>query len=150
MVAELVRVVRPGGLIHFLCEDYGSVIAHPCALDVQAFWRDGPCTMFKLQDSNPHMGRCIFTEATRACKAAGVGSSTVITVKQLSVDTCSVERELLAQMFRTWKDYSSMIAEHSKFTLKEVEAHWEDIIACCKNDEGYVSWQCTVCSVMLS
>ena len=149
VVAELVRVLRPGGIVHFLCEDYGAVVAHPCELDVQGFWRLGPCQMFEAQGANPFMGRSIYTEAVKACKAAGVWGRCTVGVTPVCVDTCSTPRGLLAKIFTRWKDYSQLIADHSEVSREDAEAHWEDIIACCRKDEGYVAWHCTQCTIQL-
>lgn len=150
VIQELVRVVRPGGVIHFLCEDYGSVLAHPTRLDNREFWRRGPCVLFQSQACNPYMGRSIFTEAVRACKAAARWDEATVTTKMISVDTGVVRRDLMAGIFGSWRDYTEYLAQHTELSAEEVHQHWDDIIECCLNEEGYVAWQCTVCSIVFA
>jgi len=45
VLAELKRVTRPGGILHLLVEDYGMIHCHPCAVDADRFWREGPMVL---------------------------------------------------------------------------------------------------------
>lgn len=156
VVVEILKSLKPeGGVAHFLCEDYGSVHAHPTRLHNQQFWRDGPCTAFKAQGCNPHMGRCIYTIATDA--AAELGLEASITVTQVPVSTSppvghdeAQTRKTMAQIFNTWADYATFIANNSAMPLEEAQEHFKDISAACLDPRGYVLWLCTVCQVTLA
>src|SRR4029077_9791412 len=42
VLAEIRRVLRPGGRVHLIAEDYGMLWCHPTALDSAGFWRGIP------------------------------------------------------------------------------------------------------------
>ena len=149
VVGSILRTLKPsGGVAHFLCEDYGAVFSAPMrdGVDHARFWAEGPCRLFP----EPHMGRRIHTVAARAARALGLRAE--LRVTQLPISTQiddAVGRETLAQVFESWKDYGSLVAQKTVITVDEHITTLDDIAAACRDPDGYVLWLCTVCEVHL-
>lgn len=155
VVAEILKTLKPdGGVAHFLCEDYGMVFASPTELDQLDFWRNGPCAFLKSKECDPHMGRSIYGVAMR--EATQLGLKAQVKVEQIPVSTNPPNpedepfyRKTLGQVFQTWKDYSTLIADATSMTKEHCDACLDDLSKACNNPMAYVSWQCTVCTVKL-
>jgi ubiquinone/menaquinone biosynthesis C-methylase UbiE len=134
VVAEMMRVTRPGGRLHLLCEDYGMIHCEPCAVDADRFWREGPITLGGRTGTDLLVGR----RAYSWLHALGLRD---IAVEYLVIDTLRVERRLLVEMFEAWRDgYTDIIAEKSDLSLEEVRRSFEAIIASFGNPDCYGLW----------
>ncbi len=139
-MAEMVRVLRPGGRLHLLVEDYGMIHMHPTRLDVDRFWVDGPPAFGAATGTDLHIGRTAYSHL----KALPVID---ITQRYVVVDTLRVPRETFASIWEAWRDgYADAIGEHTRFTNGEAQAFFEDMIACIRNPDGYAVWQVPVLS----
>ena len=57
------------------------------------------------------------------------------------VDTLRVPRETFAAIWEAWREgYAEAIAEHTRFTLEEALAHFEDMIATIRDPASYAVW----------
>jgi SAM-dependent methyltransferase len=140
VLAELVRVTRPGGTVHVLAEDYAMMHFHPTSLDTDDFWRRGPITFAERTGSDLRSGRKIFTELRR------LGLEEV-RVDFVVVDTVRVPREVFADIWVAWRDgYADTIGTHSDLTPEEARAGFETMIACIRDPDGYGVWQVPVIS----
>jgi ubiquinone/menaquinone biosynthesis C-methylase UbiE len=57
VLAELARVVRRGGWLHVLSEDYGMIHFEPRTLDADAFWGAGPKLFGEATGTDLYFGR---------------------------------------------------------------------------------------------
>lgn len=138
VVAELVRVTRPGGRVHLVAEDYGMMHFHPTRLDSDEFWRRGPMAFAAADGTDLRSGRKMYAIL------ADLGLADV-TVDYVTIDTQRVPRELFAAIWTAWKDgYATAIAEKSGMPLADVLAHWDDMIDCIRNPRGHAVWQLPV------
>ena len=138
VLAELVRVTRPGGRLHLISEDYGMIHLHPTRLDTDTFWHAAPTSFGKAVGVDNHIGRATFTHL-HALPVCDIG------VTYLPVDTIRVPRETFARIWEAWRDgYTDVLAEHTRFTRDEVLAHWEDMLRCIRDPRGYALWQVPV------
>jgi ubiquinone/menaquinone biosynthesis C-methylase UbiE len=138
VMAELVRVTRPGGTLHLIVEDYGMIHMGPTRLDVNQFFSEGPRTFERDTGVDLHIGRHAFTHIT-ALGCVG------ITIDYVVVDTLRVDREVFARIWEAWRDgYTDAIAEHSGFSRDQVLDYWTDMIACIRNPQGYAVWHVPV------
>jgi protein-L-isoaspartate O-methyltransferase len=141
ILAELVRVVKPGGVVHVLAEDYDMIHAFAPSLrdlDVARFWFEAPRVFGAATGTDLHVGTSIFTRL----RALPV---TDIRVDYVSVDTTRVARQTFAAIFTAWRDgYSEDVAAILGRTLADVRAHFDATIACVLDPDGFAVWQVPV------
>ena len=137
-VAEMVRVARSGGRLHFIAEDYGMLWCHPTALDSDGFWQRIPNLYGAAIGCDLHIGRKTFTLLT------DLGLRDVA-VDYVVVDTLRVERETFARIWEAWRDgYTDPIVQHTGVPRAEVEQRFREMIDCVRDPRGYALWQVPV------
>ena len=138
VLEEIVRVVRPGGRMHLIAEDYGMLHCYPTELDADDFWQRLPPRYGKAVGCDLHIGRKAFT----LLHDLGM---TDIAVDYVVVDTARVPRETFARIWEAWRDgYTDAIAEHAGVTRDEIDQRWREMIACIRDPRGYAVWQVPV------
>lgn len=139
-MAEMVRVLRPGGRLHLLVEDYGMIHMYPTSRDVDRFWIDGPPAYGAAVGTDLHIGRTAYGRLS-ALPVDGLAQHYVV------VDTLRVPRETFAAIWEAWRDgYVDEIGTHTRFTRDEARELFEDMIACIRNPDGYAVWQVPILS----
>ena len=134
VVAELLRVTRPGGRLHLLAEDYAMIHFHPVAGDTDRFWHEGPIRFGKAIGTDLKIGRRVFT----ILKQLGLEQ---IDVRYAVVDTVRVPRETFVEIWAAWRDgFAEPIAKHTSLTREEIDASWNAMIDCLRSPEGYAVW----------
>jgi SAM-dependent methyltransferase len=132
--AELLRVTRPGGRLHVLAEDYGLMHFAPTRLDSDRFWREGAMAYASATGTDLRIGR-----KTPALLASLGG--TAITCDWITIDTLRVPRAIFAAIWTAWRDgYTDAVAEKTTLSRDEVWDHFQDMIACIENPNGYACW----------
>lgn len=140
IVAEALRVLKPGGRLHLLAEDYAMMHFHPTKYDTDAFFHDGVVVFGDKTGVDLRNGRRMYT----ACRQAGMDD---VSVRYVIVDTARVDRDLFARIWEAWRDgYTEVIAEYSGMDVAQVRDIWDDMIACIRNPDGYGVWQIPVIS----
>jgi ubiquinone/menaquinone biosynthesis C-methylase UbiE len=135
---EMVRVLRPGGRIHLIAEDYGMIWCYPTEHDSDLFWHEIPLRFGKAIGVDANIGRKMFTLLTDLGMADVAADFAV-------VDTLRVPRETFARIWEAWRDgYSETLAEHAGIPLADVERYWREMIACLRDPRGYGLWQVPV------
>ena len=143
-MAEMVRVLRPGGRLHLLVEDYGMIHMHPTRLNVDQFWVEGPKVFGAAVGTDNHIGRTAYGQL-RALPVFDIAQHYVV------VDTLRVPRETFVAIWEAWRDgYADVIAEHTRFSACEARELFEDMIACLRNPDGYAVWQVPILSARKS
>jgi SAM-dependent methyltransferase len=131
VMAEMVRVTRPGGTVHLLVEDYDMIHASG-ASDVSPFWHVGPRVYGGATGTDLHIGR----NAYRHLCALPVDD---IRVHYAIVDTDRVPRETFAAIFTAWRDgYADDIAGYLGWSPADVRAQFDATIECVKT--GFAVW----------
>jgi len=139
-MAEMVRVLRPGGRLHLLVEDYGMIHMHPTRLDVDRFWADGPPAYGAAFGTDLHIGRTAYGRL-KALPVEEIAQHYVV------VDTLRVPRETIAGIWEAWRDgFVDAIGMHTRFTGEQARALFEDMLACIRDPEGYAVWQVPILS----
>ncbi len=142
VLAELFRVLKPGGHLHLLAEDYGMIHFSPTQLDTDDFWRRGPWTFGDAIHNDLRIGRKMHA----VLRELGFED---VTVDYLTVDTIRVDRAHLIQIWEAWRDgYTETVAEHSPMSVAEIRAHWTDMLDCLRNPEGYALWHVPIWSAV--
>ena len=137
-IAEILRVLKPGGRMHLLCEDYGMLWCHPTALGSDGMWQVVPPRFSAAVGCDLHVGRKTFT----LLHDAGAGD---IAADYIVVDTLRVPRETFARIWEAWRDgYTDSMVEHGGLARGEVEQRWREMIDCVRDPRGYALWQVPV------
>ena len=128
---EMARVLKPGGRLHLIAEDYGMLWCHPTDLDSDAFWQQIPNRYGAAIGCDLHVGRKTFTHLTDL----GLRD---IRADYLVVDTLRVPRETFARIWEAWRDgYTDSIVQHTGVPRAEVEQRFREMIACARDPRGY-------------
>ncbi len=138
VLAELARVVRPGGWLHVLAEDYGMIHFEPRELDADHFWSVAPIEFGRALGTDMQVGRKTY----RMLRELGLRH---VTVDYVVVDTVRVERETFAAIWEAWRDgYADAVAEHTAMSRERFLAHFADMLASIRDPSGYGVWQVPV------
>lgn len=139
VLAELVRVTRPGGRLHLIPEDYGMLHFPPGgAHDLRAFWHEAPERFAAATGTDLFVGRHTFS------LLADLGLED-ITVDYVIVDTLRVPREIFAGILTAWRDgFAEPIAEVSRFSRAEATACFDQMIADIRDPRRYAVWMVPV------
>lgn len=138
VIAEMKRVVRPGGRLHIIAEDYGMLWAHPTELNADGFWQVVPPRFGAAIGCDLHVGRKTYT----LLHDAGIRD---IACDYVVVDTLRVDREIFARIWEAWRDgYTDSIIQHGGLPREEVDQRWREMIACVRDPRGYALWQVPV------
>ncbi len=134
VIAELVRVTRPGGRLHLIPEDYGMLHFQVGRLDPREFWHEAPARFGQATATDLFVGR----NAYGMLVELGLAD---ITVDYVIVDTVRVPREIFARIFEAWRDgYVEPISEMTRFTREEATAYFEQMIADIRDPRRYAAW----------
>lgn len=134
VLAELVRVTKPGGVVHLVAEDYGLMTFHPTLLDSDEFWYRAAMPYAAAGGTDLRIGR----KAPVLLAAAGCVD---LRVDHVVVDTLRVPRETFADIWRAWRDgYTDVLVERGDLAREQIEAHWADMIGCITSPTGYACW----------
>lgn len=138
VIAEIRRVLRPGGRTHLIAEDYGMLWAHPTRLGSDNFWQVFPPRFAAAVGCDLHVGRKIHTLLVDL-GMTGIAADYVV------VDTLRVDREIFARIWEAWRDgYTDSMVEHCGAPREEIEEGWRQMIDCVRDPRGYALWQVPV------
>ena len=141
-VREMLRVLKPGGRLHVIAEDYGMLWSTPLPKDSEYFWREGALAYGKSVGCDLHIGRKMFTLFTDL-------GMTSITADYLVADTIRVNRETFARIWEAWRDgYTDSLVQHSKLPRAEIDRLWAEMIGSARDPRGYALWQVPVWSAL--
>lgn len=138
VLAEIRRVLRPGGRIHLIAEDYGMLHCHPTTLDADDFWQRIPRIYGPAIGCDLRVGRKAFTLLHDL-------EMDDIRVDYVVVDTLRVPRDTFARIWEAWRDgYTDAIVEHTGLPRAEIEQRFKEMIDCARDGRGYALWQVPV------
>ncbi len=138
VLAELVRVTRPGGRLHLIPEDYGMLHFQRGALDPSVFWHETPARFAEATGTDLFVGRNCYG----ILRALGL---TDITVDYVVVDTVRVARETFADILTAWRDgYVGPIGDLTRFNAAEAGAYFDQMIADIRDPMRYAVWMVPV------
>jgi len=141
ILAELVRVTRPGGHVHVLAEDYTMLHMMSGPLDPDVFWRKGPVEFSERTGTDSRIGR----RAWSLMRAAGLIE---VRVDYVIVDTLRVPRRIFADIICAWRDgYVDALAT-PEWPAPVVRQHFDEIISSILNPDHYAVWHVPIVSGM--
>ena len=139
ILAELVRVTKPGGRVHLLAEDYSMLHFMSGPLDPDVLWRKGPVEFSERTGTDSRIGRKAWT----LLRAAGLAD---VRVDYVVVDTLRVARRVFADIITAWRDgYVDALAT-AEWPATLVRQHFDEVIGSILNPEHYAVWQLPIVS----
>jgi ubiquinone/menaquinone biosynthesis C-methylase UbiE len=133
ILAELVRVTKPGGHVHVLAEDYSMLHMMSGPLDPDVFWRKGPVEFAERTGTDSRIGRRTWS----LMRAAGLKD---VRVDYVIVDTLRVPRRVFADIITAWRDGYVEPLSTPEFPPTRVREHFDQIIASILDPEHYAVW----------
>jgi SAM-dependent methyltransferase len=144
VLEEITRVLRPGGWLHLLSEDY-SMLQFPVAnvegaFDPDLFWIQNGIAFLRNVGCDGRIGR----HSPALLQAAGYQD---VAMDYVCVDTLRVSRTTFASIIRSWRDgFSESLAVASRRDSAAVRADFDTMIAAIETPPNYVVWQVPVVS----
>ena len=140
VLQEFRRVLRPGGWLHLLSEDYGMLHMRVGARDPDRFWNQ---VVMPFLDGLGCDGRIGRHSPTLLAQAAFVD----IAMDFVVVDTLRVPRATFAGIMEAWRDgYSPALGESSARSLEDIQAEFDALIASIRVPPNYAVWHVPVVS----
>lgn len=139
VLAELHRVLVPGGWIHVVSEDYG-MIHFPVreGVDPDRLWHDAVVPFTTSTGTDARIGR-------RTLPVLRTLGFSHLSVQYLVLDTERVPRETLAGIFLAWRDgYAPVLAQASGMTIETIRGFFDAIVASVRDPDAYGVWQLPV------
>ena len=140
VLAEISRVLVPGGRVHLVSEDYGMLHMPVGAIDPDRFWNANAIAYLAGIGCDGRIGR----HTPPLLDATGFVD---VTMDFITVDTLRVPRETLAGILGAWRDgYASVLAEASARSIDAVSADFDAMVATILAPSGYAVWHVPVVS----
>ena len=140
VLAEITRVLRRGGWVHLLSEDYGMLHipnGHP---DPDRFWGENALAFLRSIGCDGHIGR----HTPPLLEAAGYRD---IHLDYVVVDTLRVPRATFAGIIGAWRDgYIAPLALASGRSEADVERDFDAMVSAIESPPNYAVWHVPVAS----
>ncbi len=134
VIREMIRVIKPGGWLYYLAEDYGMLFFHPGSPALDQFFHIHGVRAGRTAGGNIMQGR------TMPTLLASMGCAE-IALDYLCIDTLRVDRELLAEIFIHWRDgFVEWISSNAGIPPDDVRARFDEMIACARGPVTYAAW----------
>jgi ubiquinone/menaquinone biosynthesis C-methylase UbiE len=140
VLAEFTRVLKSGGWLHLLSEDYGMIHMPVSEFDPDRFWNENAIAFMESIDCDARIGR--YTPSL--LEQAGYQ---MMAMDYIVVDTLRVPRDTFAGIIKSWRDgYAEPLAKVSKRSVERVTADFNKMIDAIETPPNYVVWQVPVIS----
>lgn len=140
VLAEFTRVLKPGGRLHLLSEDYGMLHFPVSDFDPDKFWNEHAIPFLRSIACDGRIGR----HSPMLLEKAGYQN---ITMEFITVDTLRVSRETFAGIIQSWRDgYADVLAVASKRPIDAVITDFNTMITAIETPPNYVVWHVPVIS----
>lgn len=140
VLAEMVRLCKPGGWLHVLSEDYGMLHFSTGGVNPDRFWHECVPAAAGKMGVDERIGRRTWT----LLRDLGLEQ---LVVDYVTVDTVRVPRATFAAIIEAWRDgYTNVLSQHSDWKQEEVRAHFEAMRRSILNPDEYAVWQVPVLS----
>lgn len=137
---EITRVLRPGGWLHLLSEDYLMLHMPDGTREPDRFWLDGPIVYLRSVGCDGRIGR----HSPPMLETRGYRD---IAMDYIVVDTLRVPRTVFAGILGAWRDgYVAPLAAATGRDPLEVRKDFDAIIAAIETPPHYAVWQVPVVS----
>lgn len=141
IIDEFTRVLKPGGWLHLLSEDY-SMLHMPASagFDPDLFWSQHAVAFLSSTGCDGRIGR----HSPALLHAAGYLE---LAVEFITVDTLRVPRPTFAGIIRSWRDgYANLLAEVSGRSVEAVIGDMNSMIHAIETPPNYAVWHVPIVS----
>jgi SAM-dependent methyltransferase len=138
VLAELVRVTRPGGRVHVLAEDYSMLHMMSGPHDPDVFWRQ-VVEFAARTGTDARIGR----RAWSLLRTAGLKD---VRVDYVIVDTLRVPRQIFADIITAWRDGYVDALSTLESPPARIRQQFDEIIASIRNPDHYAVWHLPIVS----
>ena len=133
VLREAKRVLKPGGFLYVLAEDYAGLLFDAPTDEARRLWLDA-VALIRETGTNLFHGREVYRDLLKA----GLKD---VRVDPIVVDTCNAPRETFARMLRFWRDgYAGFIAQALGRTPEEITRRFDSLILTSMDTERYSCW----------
>jgi ubiquinone/menaquinone biosynthesis C-methylase UbiE len=140
VLAEITRVLKPGGWLHLLAEDYGMLHIPNGHLDADRFWGENAFAFLHGIGCDGHIGR----HTPPLLDAAGYRD---IRMSYIVVDTLRVPRTTFSGIIRAWRDgYIAPLARATGRPEADIARDFDAMIAAIETPPHYAVWHVPVAS----
>lgn len=143
VLGEITRVLKPGGWLHLLSEDYAMLhfpAPDPEDFDPDVFWNANALAYLQGIGCDGRGGR----HAPALLASSGYEE---IAMDYVVVDTLRVPRATFAGILRAWRDgYASTLAQAHGRELLQVETDFDRMVQAVETPPQYSVWQVPVAS----
>lgn len=137
---EIGRVLRPGGWLHLLSEDYAMLRMPRGARDPDRFWIDVVLPYLESIGCDGRIGR----HSPPLLQARGYAH---IAMDYVVVDTLRVPRDVFAGILRAWRDgYVDALAAAAGRDPAGIRAEFDAMIDAIETPPSYAAWHVPVVS----
>ena len=138
VLVEFLRVLRPGGWLHLLTEDYGMLHMPAGALDPDRFWNQVVLPFLQGIGCDGRIGR----HSPALMQAAGFEA---VAMDYITVDTLRVPRATFAAILEAWRDgYTQSLAKSSGRSVEAIGLEFAAIIDAIHTPPCYAVWHVPV------
>ncbi len=140
LLAELIRVCKPGGWLHVLSEDYSMLHFPHDQHDIDSLFRDGVIAFARATGTDARIGRRTWSQLVRL-------GMTDVRVDYITVDTLRVPRSTFAQIMTAWRDgYCEAIEHYGALPRQQVRPLFDAAIDALLDEQSYAVWHIPVVS----
>lgn len=137
---EITRVLKPGGWLHLLSEDYAMLRMPRGARDPDRFWVDTALPYLESIGCDGRIGR----HTPPLVEQRGY---TGLAVDYVVVDTIRVSRDVFANILVAWRDgFAETLAQANGRDLADVRAAFDTMIDDVRSPPKYAVWHVPVIS----
>jgi ubiquinone/menaquinone biosynthesis C-methylase UbiE len=141
VLAEITRVLEPGGWLHLLSEDYGMLhMPASASFDPDRFWNANAIPFLQGIGCDGRIGR-------HSPPLLATSGYLDIAMDYVVVDTLRVPRDTFAGIISAWRDgYAQPLSDASGRPLEAVIADFDAMIAAIRTPPAYAVWHVPVVS----
>lgn len=142
---EIMRVLKPGGWLHLLSEDYGmlhmpTMVRDGRRFDPDRFWSNNAVAYMRQSGCDGQIGRHSPAMLERA-------EYDEIAIDYIVVDTLRVDRKMFGGILRAWRDgFAGVVADATLQETSRVVADFNWIIKTVETPPNYAVWHVPVIS----
>lgn len=143
VIEEMIRVTKPGGILHIIPEDYGMIHCSSEMTEVENLFNQGAMGFAGYVKTDLRIGR----KAFRILNELGLKN---ISINYITVDTQRVDRKVFADIMIAWRDgFASAMHEAGSLDHGTAIKYFNEFIRCIQDENEYAVWQVPVLSAIV-